>query len=353
MLYEKKLYMHNRQKALNIFLAENGWKPEHRSALADDASFRRYDRLLDGDRRVVLMDAPPHQEDTCPFISIAELLVSLGLSAPEIYAQNTDQGFLLLEDFGDQTYTRVLKASPTQEQSLYKQAIDALIHLHKIPAKDQIPGGLAAYNTQILLGEVRLLTDWYIPYVTAERLAPEAMVAYDVVWEELFDYVQSQPKCLVLRDFHVDNLLLLEGKSGVKACGLLDFQDALAGARAYDLMSLLEDARRDIDDKIVAGLKQHYYDAFEDLATPGSGRDAFDATYAILGAGRHAKVIGIFVRLYVRDGKPNYLIHIPRVWRLLERSFRHPMLSPVLDWFNTYVPKNLRKLPSIHRLGDT
>ena len=344
--------MYNRQKALNVFLADNGWKPEHRSPLAYDASFRRYDRLLDGDRRAVLMDAPPPQEDTRSFIMVAELLVSLGLSAPKIYAQNTDHGFLLLEDFGDRTYTRVLKEFPMQEQFLYEQAVDALIYLHKTPEKVQITSSLAAYNTKTLLGEVHLLTDWYIPYVTTESLAPEAMVAYKVVWEELFDYVQSQPKCLVLRDFHVDNLLSLDEKAGIRACGLLDFQDALAGSRAYDLMSLLEDARRDIDDQIIKILKQRYYAAFENLAAPGIERDAFDATYAILGAGRHAKVIGVFVRLYVRDDKPNYLIHIPRVWRLLERSLNHPMLLPVLDWFDTYVPKNLRNLASISILED-
>jgi aminoglycoside/choline kinase family phosphotransferase len=346
-------YMLERQKALDAFLVDNGWKPEHRSVLANDASFRRYDRLLNDGRRAVLMDAPPPQEDTRPFIRIAQHLASLGLSAPEIYAQNIDQGFLLIEDFGDKTYTRVLKASPTQEQFLYEQAVDALIYLHKIPVQNQIPLGLAAYNTQILLGEVRLLTDWYMPHVTTECIAPAAMAAYEVVWEELFDYVQSQPKCLVLRDFHVDNLLSLDEKPGVKACGLLDFQDALAGARAYDLMSLLEDARRDIDDQVIEVLKQRYYAAFANLTTPGSERDAFDTTYAILGASRHAKIIGIFVRLYVRDGKPNYLIHIPRAWRLLERSFLHPMLSPVLDWFDTHVPKNLRKLPSTPILEDT
>jgi aminoglycoside/choline kinase family phosphotransferase len=345
--------MNNRQKELDVFLADNGWKSGHRSALADDASFRRYDRLLDGGRRAVLMDAPPPQEDTRQFIRIAELLINLGLSAPEIYAQNTDHGFLLIEDFGDKTYTRVLKTSPTQEKSLYEQAVDALIHLHKVAAKDQIPNGLGEYNTKTLLREASLLTDWYIPHVTKNHLPPEAIVAYKAVWEELFDYVQFQPKCLVLRDFHVDNLLSLDGKSGIKACGLLDFQDALAGAQAYDLMSLLEDARRDIDDQITEVMKQRYYAAFEDLATPGPVRDAFDATYAILGAGRHAKVIGVFVRLYVRDGKPDYLTHIPRVWRLLERSFNHPMLSPVLDWFDTYVPKNLRNLPSKPTLEDT
>jgi aminoglycoside/choline kinase family phosphotransferase len=338
-------YMNNRQKELDVFLVDNGWKSEHRSTLAADASFRRYDRLLDRSRRAVLMDAPPIQEDTRPFIRIAEHLVSLGLSAPEIYAQNTDQGFLLLEDFGDKTYAHVLKTSPSQEQILYEQAVDTLIHLHKIPTKDQIPNGLAAYNTKTLLDEVCCLTDWYIPHVTTERITPKALTAYEVVWKELFDYVQFQPKCLVLRDFHVDNLLLLEERQGVKACGLLDFQDALAGARAYDLMSLLEDVRRDIDDQIIEALKKRYYAAFEDLSAPGPEREAFDATYAILGAGRHAKVIGVFARLHVRDGKSNYLIHIPRAWRLLERSFSHPMLSSVLDWFDTYVPKDLRKLP--------
>jgi aminoglycoside/choline kinase family phosphotransferase len=345
--------MSERQKALAAFLADNGWLPENQSVLADDASFRRYDRLQVGDRRAVLMDAPPHQEDTRPFIRIAEHLVGLGLSAPKIYAQDTEQGFLILEDFGDDTYSQILKASPTQEKFLYEQAVDALIHLHKIPVEDQILVGLAPYDTKKLLDEVRLLTDWYIPHVTTESIFPEEIIAYEAVWAELFDYVQSQPKCLVLRDFHVDNLLLLDEKSGVKSCGLLDFQDALVGARAYDLMSLLEDARRDIDDQMREVLKQRYYTAFAELAEPGAKRDAFDATYAILGAGRHAKVIGIFVRLYLRDAKPNYLIHIPRVWRLLERSLRHPMLSSVRDWFNVYVPKTLRELPSAPAIEDT
>ena len=345
--------MPERQKAINAFLADNGWQPEHRSLLADDASFRRYERLADGDRLAVLMDAPPPKEDTRPFIRIAEHLLSLGLSAPEIYAQNTDQGFLLLEDFGDDTFTEVLKTSPMRELVLYERAIDALIHLHKCPAEQQIPNGLALYDSRTLLGEVRLLVDWYLPHVSSEPLAPDAIIAYEAVWEELFDYVQSQPKCLVLRDFHVDNLVSLDQKSGVKSCGLLDFQDALVGARAYDLMSLLEDARRDMDDQLIDTLKHRYFAAFDTLAEPGAARNAFDATYAILGAGRHAKVIGIFIRLSVRDGKPNYLIHIPRVWQLLERSLGHPMLSSVRDWFDIYVPSPLRKLPSTNALENT
>lgn len=337
--------MPERKNAINAFLADNGWQPEHRSVLADDASFRRYERLVDGNRVAVFMDAPPPQEDTRLFIRIAEHLLSLGLSTPEIYAQNTEQGFLLLEDFGDDTYTRVLDQSPAQEQALYELAVDTLIHLHKCPVEQQIPKDWPTYDLKMLLGEVRIFTDWYLPHVSSELLAPDALIAYETIWEELFDYVQSQSKCLVLRDFHVDNMIFLDGKSGIKACGLLDFQDALVGAQAYDLMSLLEDARRDMDDDLIDTLKARYYAAFDDLAEPGAARHAFDAIYAILGAGRHTKVIGIFVRLLVRDGKPNYLIHIPRVWRLLERSLRHPMMALVRDWFDAFVPPPLRDLP--------
>lgn len=344
--------MPERQNAINAFLADNGWQPEHRTVLAEDASFRRYERLADGNRVAVLMDAPPLQEDTRLFIRIAEHLLNLGLSTPKIYAQNTNQGFLLLEDFGDDTYTRVLDQSPAQEQALYELAVDTLIHLHKCPVEQQIPKDWPAYDLKMLLGEVRIFTDWYLPHVSSELLAPDALIAYETIWEELFGYVQSQPKCLVLRDFHVDNMISLDGKSGIKACGLLDFQGALVGARAYDLMSLLEDARRDMDDHLMYTLKARYYAAFDELAEPGAARHAFDAIYAILGAGRHAKVIGIFVRLLVRDGKPNYLIHIPRVWRLLERSLGHPMMASVRDWFDVYVPSSLRDLPPTNAHED-
>lgn len=346
--------MPERQQAIQQFLTDHGWHLAERSVLADDASFRRYDRLVHNDgRRAVFMDAPPPQEDIRPFIQIANHLGSLGLSAPALYAEDTAQGFLLLEDFGDDTYTRLLATTPEREQTLYELAVDLLIDLHKKPVPEQIPRGLAAYTTERLMAEVDLLIDWYLPEVTSELLPTEARLSYQALWQEVFEFTESMPRCLVLRDFHVDNLLWLDARPGIKACGLLDFQDALAGPRAYDLMSLLEDARRDIPSAISEPLKQRYCAAFPKLSQPSPARNAFDASYAALGAGRHAKIIGIFTRLAKRDGKASYLIHIPRVWKLLERSLTHPMLASLADWFETYIPQPIRKIPARTVQKDT
>lgn len=337
--------MPEREAAITTFLADHGWAAAQRSVLAKDASFRSYDRLTDATRRAVLMDAPPPEEDTRPFIQIAEHLRSLGLHAPEIYAQDTEQGLLLLEDFGDHTYARAIEANPKRESALYELAIDVLIHLHKTPEAELIPAGLPPYDSQFLYNEVEIFLDWYLPHVLPEPLPTEARVSYEALWRDLFEHVQKEPQCLVLRDFHIDNLILMEDRAGLDACGLLDFQGALAGARAYDLMSILEDARRDIEPDLVTHLKHRYFAAFAELAADGPARQAFEASYAILGAGRHAKVIGIFDRLAQRDSKPGYLHHIPRVWRLLERSLEHPMLAAVADWFDAYVPGPLRITP--------
>ncbi len=338
--------MPDRDSLLNFFLAKNGWRPEDRSVLADDASFRSYERLRDGDRHAVLMNAPPPQEETLPFINIANHLRSLGLSAPEIYGQDTDKGFLLLEDFGDATYTKVLAATPKRERELYELAVDVLIYMHQLPADQLNSKDLAFYSTDTYLKEATLLTDWYVPHVADTELPTDAKITYQALWQEVFDYAEKQPRALVLRDYHVDNLVWLDQHDGLKSCGLLDFQDALIGSRAYDLMSLLEDARRDVSDDLTAHLLARYFEAFDDLAEPGPARDAFEATYAILGAGRHAKIIGIFTRLCFRDGKSDYLKHIPRVWRHLERSLGHPMLSSLADWFDTYLPLSQRITPS-------
>lgn len=335
----------DRAQATNSFLAGHNWKPEHRSLLADDASFRSYDRLIDGDRRAVLMNAPPPHEDVRPFIHIANHLKRIGLRSPEIYASDVDLGFLLLEDFGDNTYTRILNSSPDQEQTLYELAVDVLIYLHKLPDSEMIPDNLDIYSLDFYQTETQIFTEWYLPHILDQDLPPEAVVSYQAVWRELFEFVLSERRCLVLRDFHVDNLVLLDGSAGLNSCGLLDFQGALLGARTYDLMSLLEDARRDLPDQLVTQLKSRYYAAFPELSAPGPARNAFDASYAILGAGRHAKVIGIFTRLCFRDAKPDYLVHIPRVWKLLERSLKHPMLGALEDWFDTYVPKHDRVVP--------
>ena len=313
-----------------------------RAPLAGDASFRRYERLEGGRARAVLMDAPPPHEDVRAFVAIARHLVALGFSAPRIFADDADAGLVVLEDLGDDTFTRVLAGPDGRavETSLYALAVDLLVELHRRPVHLSIPAGLADYDSDALLEEAMLLIEWYLPAVRGTPAGADPRRAYERVWRDAFSSVLDGSRTLVLRDFHVDNLIRIGDREGIAACGLIDFQDALAGHRAYDLVSLLEDARRDIDPGLAAAMRERYARAF-----PDRDRDGFDAAYAVLGAGRHAKVIGIFTRLCHRDAKPGYLAHIPRVWRLLERSLAHPALSGVKDWMDRHVPSQHRKVP--------
>lgn len=329
--------MTEREQRIQRFLTQQGWGQARRSKLAGDASFRRYDRLLaDDGRRAVLMDAPPPEEDVRPFVKIENHLVDLGYSAPRLLAADVEAGLLLLEDLGDDTFTRLLAAGES-ESNLYRLAVDQLIDLHGKGPK-AIPGGLAPYDDQRLLNEALLLCDWY-----AKDLAPLTTAArddYSALWSELFPIARAVPETLVLRDFHVDNLLRLDGRTGVAACGLLDFQDAVAGPVTYDLMSLLEDARRDVEPALIATLRTHYLRAFPQIDV-----QAFDASWAVLAAQRHAKVVGIFTRLCRRDGKPGYLHHIPRVWRLLEKALAHPQMASLKGWFDHHLPPCNRGVP--------
>ncbi len=323
------------------FLATEGWDAAALRPLAGDASFRSYRRLCDGHRRAVLMDAPPEYEDVRPFVRIAGHLRGLGLSAPEIYAGDLDAGLLLLEDLGDDTFTRLLLAD-ADETALYALAVDVLSYVHRLTADRALPPGLPRYDVRRLVDEALLLVDWHLPAVLTRPLPASARAAYVAVWEMMLPIVMAQPPTLVLRDYHVDNLLALPDRPGIAACGLLDFQDAVAGAAAYDLMSLLEDARRDIAEPLRAAMLNHYLESVRP-----SDAEGFATTYAILSAQRHAKVIGIFTRLSRRDKKHGYLFHIPRVWRLLERALEHPALAPVARWFGRYVPADKRVAPPL------
>lgn len=332
--------MSEREAAIAGFLAAHGWGGAARATLADDASFRRYDRLRDGDRAAVLMDAPPPKEDVRPFVAITRHLDGLGLSAPRVLAEDTERGLLILEDLGDDTYTRVLAREPDREPDLYALAVDVLADLHRRPAAEALPAGLPAYDTDLFLAEALLLTDWFLPAVSGRETPAAVRASYIEAWRPVLDIVSQAPPTLVLRDYHVDNLMWLPDRAGVAACGLLDFQDAVAGPAAYDLMSLLEDARRDIDPGLKQAMLDRYMGAVPDLD------DAFTARFPILAAQRHAKVVGIFTRLARRDAKPAYLVHIPRVWTLLEASLAHPALGPVAAWLDRHIPPELRRQPS-------
>lgn len=332
--------MAERNFEIETFLAAVGWPGARREPLAADASFRRYERLHFHDRIAVLMDAPPPKEDVRPFLRIARHLTSLGFSAPRVLGEDVKRGFLLLEDLGDSTYTRML-ASGADEEMLYLIATDTLIQLHESVSPDNAPAETPPYDMDRLIAEAMLLTEWYLPAVTGKPTPASDAARYADAWREVFADVASRRETLVLRDYHVDNLMWLPGRDGVARCGLLDFQDALVGARAYDLMSLVEDARRDISPALRRRCIDRYLGAFEDLPA-----NRFEADLAVLGAGRHAKVIGIFTRLWRRDGKPQYLHHIPRVWRLFERSLTHPDMRPILAWVDANIPPSLRCEPA-------
>ncbi|MCF8480483.1 MAG: phosphotransferase [Rhodospirillum sp.] len=329
-----------RDAALTALLDGASWGGARRGMLAGDASFRRYDRLEKTDgSRAVLMDAPPPMEDTRPFLAIARHLAGLGFSVPMILAEDVEHGFLLLEDLGDDTYTRLL-ADGADEEALYALAVDALARLHALAREQVLSIDVPPYDDGRFRAEVTLLTRWYCPGVGLD-LSDAVVEDYIRIWDDLYPVARTVPETLVLRDFHVDNLLLLPGREGVSACGLLDFQDALRGPVTYDLMSLLEDARRDIESDLIARMKARYLAHAPDL-----DRKAFAASWAVLAAQRHAKVLGVFARLDARDGKPHYLGHIPRLWRLMESALTHPVLGPLADWFDRHVPPTARVIPS-------
>lgn len=332
----------DRTEQLRVFLARHGWGDARRAPLASDASFRRYERLDRDGIHAVLMDAPPPKEDVRPFVALARHLRALGFGAPEVRAEDPELGAALLEDFGDATFTRVLAEKVTEERTLYELATDVLIQLHRIAPTRAVPKSLDPYNHKRLLDEAMLLFDWYFPAVTGRRASVQAQREFVMAWlGSAFMGLSDLPSTLVLRDFHVDNLVVRESGEGIARCGLLDFQDALEGPRAYDLMSLLEDARRDVPPKLASAMTERYLAAF-----PNLNRIQFMGDFAILAVQRHAKVIGIFTRLLARDGKPDYLVHIPRVWRLLERRLDYPALAGVRDWLARHLPPEARTVPS-------
>ncbi|WP_082700317.1 aminoglycoside phosphotransferase family protein [Magnetospirillum sp. XM-1] len=329
--------MSDREDLIRSFLTKAGWGTAQRGRLAGDASFRHYDRLVRDGRPAVMMDAPPPKEDVRPFVRIARHLKALGLSAPELLAVDEENGLLLLEDLGDGTYTRLLEGGH-DEAALYALATDVLA---EIAARPDAPlPGTPPYDDEKLLTEACLLTDWYMPAMAGKDTDAEARAEYVAIWQRLFPVARMVPDTLVLRDFHVDNLMLLD-RPGLAACGLLDFQDAVIGPLTYDLMSLLEDARRDIDPVMIEIMKGRFLKRF-----PNIDRAVFEASWAVMAAQRHAKVIGIFTRLCKRDGKPGYLVHIPRVWRLLEGACRHPVLAELTRWLDRHMPKEARGVPS-------
>lgn len=311
--------MPDRHALSTVFLQSAGWGGARRAFLAGDASDRSYDRLWRADGTAVLMDAPPGKgDDPATFIAVARHLHGLGLSAPKLLAQDLEHGFLLLEDLGDGLFARLIAREPALEMPLFSAATDVLVHLQAHP----MPVGLPALSAADWAQAAAFAFDWYGFAATGKKTDTRPFLA---TLASLLARHADGPRVMILRDFHAENLLWLPARHGIARVGLLDFQLAQEGQPGYDLVSLLQDARRDVAPETEAAMIARFAQA------KGLDRDGFAPAYATLGAQRALRILGIFARLCLHGGKPQYLPLIPRVWRQLWRNLAHPALAPLVD----------------------
>jgi hypothetical protein len=291
--------------------------------LPRDASFRTYYRIsVAPNSSFILMDSPPNIYNLRPFIDIANFLNSQGFSAPQIYQQDEANGFLLLEDFGTTNITNYLSTQNAKE--VYRLILDLLCELQtKSP-----PQGLTIYSKEQLLDELSVFIDWYPNYSLNRPIDEDSKLEFFVIWQEILNSLPEVNSCLVLRDFHVDNMMKLE-RPGIKSLGLLDFQDALIGSPIYDLVSVLEDARRDVPFEFASQLIDYFT-----AKSPHLSRSDIDLSYHIHGAQRNMRILGVFARKFQRDKSENYLKLIPRVKKYLNRDLAHPSLKKLKDWLD-------------------
>ena len=312
----------------DAFLQTTDWATARRAPLAGDASNRRYERMYLNGETAVFMDAPPEKgEDVRPFIAIAEYLLSLGLSAPRILARNTDLGFLILEDLGDDLFARVVLGDPSAEEELYTAATDALIALHQAQ-----PPQIPEYDVPMMTDLAATAFTRYKAGVTGHLDAAEAEHFRDI-FKPLLARLTAGPKVLAQRDYHAENLLWLPQRTGIARVGMLDFQDAMLCHPAYDLVSILQDARRDVSPETEEQMIAHY------LTQSSMEPIAFRAAYAALGVQRNLRILGVFAKLSLDMGKTHYVDLIPRVWGLLQRDLDHDALSGIAPFLRDALPK--------------
>jgi aminoglycoside/choline kinase family phosphotransferase len=330
----------NRDELKIEFLRRNNLGSIQRIALRKDASYRQYERIIkDNGETLILMDAPPEKEDLPSFIDMANFLRKVKLSSPEIISLDIENGFLLLEDFGCNSYTSILSgksklSDELDETMMYEKAIDTLIHLHKVPHDST---KLDKYDEKMLIKESMRFIDFYVSIVNGEIINKSLQEEYIIILKHLLSMIKGFHNVITLRDYHADNLMWLDDRTGINKVGLLDFQDAVVGHPAYDIVSLLKDARRDLSPQLADKMIQRYLQAF-----PNYSRKEFAAAYAILGVQRNLKIIGVFARQASHYKNPQYLFYLPRVWRHISSDLKHPLLLPLKNWLNKVVPSQLK-----------
>lgn len=315
--------------ALDRFLMRAGWADATREPLAGDASARTYDRLTQNDETAVLMKAEPGDE-MARFLRIGAHLAQAGFSTPKVLARAEHDGFLLLEDFGDTLAARALTESPAREAEIYRRITDLLLALQDVSPPDDLP----LLNGPALAELLALTPAWY------PCLSPEIAARLAEKIAALYTDLALEPSGICLRDFHAENIILLD-RPGVRGLGLLDFQDAVLCHPAYDLVSALQDARRDVSH--VCADREIVRFATQSGIEPGR----FSAIYALLGTQRALRILGIFARLCLRDGKPGYLALMPRVWRNIELNLRHPALGDIAQDLGAAYPA-----PTAERIAE-
>jgi N-acetylmuramate 1-kinase len=347
-----------RLSALRAFLERSGAMQATRKRMAGDASTRSYARLLIGGRSTILMNSPARSDtrliyggksylaavhladDIVPFVAIGRGLQALGFSAPVIHHTDLADGFLICEDLGSE---RVLAGTPPAPvEDRYHAAVDLLVALHKdaLPTRLPVEGRpdyvIPAFDTEAMLIELGLLLDWYLPDrgVEVTETMREDFLA---MWRRLLNRALAVPATWVIRDFHSPNLIWLAERHGTARVGIIDFQDAVLGPPAYDVVSLAQDARVDVSEALEIALVSHYVrgrKGDDPLFDPA----AFAESYAVMSAQRNTRLLGVFSRLNRRDGKPHYLRHQPRIWTYLHRALAHPALGEVRAWLESHSP---------------
>jgi aminoglycoside/choline kinase family phosphotransferase len=355
------------------FLKDAGWSDAALAALPGDASTRTYARLTRPGQSAMLLRQPQKAEspaasvqaseaerralgynaiarlagaDCGRFAAVARYLRQRGLAAPQILAADFPQGLILIEDFGDDLFADVLADGGAEEKTLYQAAVEVLAQLHKEDAPAELPGGFAlhAYDDVALLAEIDLLTEWFLPLALGRSATDGESAEHRRLWRAALESIAGGRRVFVHRDYHAQNLFWMPGREGLGRVGLIDFQDAVAGSPAYDLVSLIEDARRDVAPELAEMATRHY------LATMGDVDEArFRQEMAVMAAQRNAKIVGIFARLFKRDGKDRYLAYLPRVWSYLDRDLTHPSLADLRQWYDRTIPQEVRHLPQVQK----